>query len=39
LKDPISLSEQQIQTFEKLYQVDARPIQSIGDRQIELHEG
>jgi carbonic anhydrase len=38
LKAPISLSEQQITTFEKLYQVDARPIQSINSRKIELHE-
>jgi carbonic anhydrase len=38
LKAPIFLSEQQIQTFERFYRVDARPIQSIGDRKIELHE-
>ncbi len=38
LKTPIYLSAQQIQTFEKLYQVDARPIQPIGDRKIEFQE-
>jgi carbonic anhydrase len=34
----ISLSDRQINTFKKLYQVDARPIQPIGDRKIELQE-
>jgi carbonic anhydrase len=38
LTSPISLSEQQINTFEKLYQVDARPIQPIGDRKVELQD-
>jgi carbonic anhydrase len=32
----ISLSPKQIAIFKKLYPVDARPIQPIGDRQIEL---
>jgi carbonic anhydrase len=32
----ISLSSKQIAIFKKLYPVDARPIQPIGDRQIEL---
>jgi carbonic anhydrase len=38
LKTSISLPEQQINAFEKLYQVDARPIQPIGNRKIELQE-
>jgi carbonic anhydrase len=32
----ISLSPKQIATFERLYPVNARPIQPIGDRKIEL---
>jgi carbonic anhydrase len=32
------LSAKQIQTFENLYQVDARPIQPIGNRKIELQD-
>lgn len=37
-KTPIYLSAKQIQTFENLYQVDARPIQPIGNRKIELQD-
>ncbi|MBD2176102.1 carbonic anhydrase family protein [Pseudanabaena sp. FACHB-1998] len=35
--EPITISEEQIQEFQKLYQVDARPIQSSNSRLIKLH--
>jgi carbonic anhydrase len=35
--EPITVSEEQIETFTKLYQVDARPIQPINGRAIKLH--
>jgi carbonic anhydrase len=38
LTTAISLSPKQIAIFEKLYPVDARPIQPIGDRKIELQD-
>ncbi len=34
---PISISDRQVRQFEQIYQVDARPIQPINNRQIELH--
>jgi carbonic anhydrase len=37
LVEPISVSKQQIATFEKLYQVDARPLQPVNGRKVELH--
>lgn len=38
LAEPIQVSEEQIATFESLYQVNARPIQPINGRIIELHK-
>ena len=38
LKEPVTLSPDQISTFADLYQVNARPVQSISDRKIELHQ-
>lgn len=35
--EPITVSAEQIAAFEKLYQVDARPLQPLNDRVIELH--
>lgn len=37
LDDPIQASEAQIQAFERLYPVNARPIQSTNGRQVEHH--
>jgi carbonic anhydrase len=37
LTAPISVSDNQIHQFEQIYHADARPIQSINNRQIELH--
>ncbi|MBD2362697.1 carbonic anhydrase family protein [Anabaena minutissima FACHB-250] len=37
LVEPITVSNEQITTFQKLYQVNARPIQPINGRIIELH--
>ncbi len=37
LAEPITVSEQEIGTFQKLYQVNARPIQPTNGRIIELH--
>jgi carbonic anhydrase len=37
LVEPISVSKQQIATFEQLYQVDARPLQPVNGRRVELH--
>lgn len=36
LTTAISLSQRQIDRFKELYQIDARPLQPLGDRQIEL---
>lgn len=38
LAEPIYVSEEQIDTFESLYQVNARPVQPTNGRIIELHE-
>lgn len=38
LQEPVQVSEEQIDTFEALYQVDARPTQPTNGRIIELHE-
>lgn len=38
LQEPIQVSEEQIDVFEALYQVDARPVQPTNGRIIELHE-
>jgi carbonic anhydrase len=35
--EPVTISEEQIEAFEKLYQVDARPIQPINGRSVQLH--
>jgi carbonic anhydrase len=35
--EPMTISEEQIEAFEKLYQVDARPIQPINGRSVQLH--
>jgi len=37
LVEPMTVSEEQIATFAKIYQVDARPIQPTNGRSIELH--
>lgn len=37
LTEPITISEEQIKQFQKLYQVNARPIQSLNRRLIQLH--
>lgn len=37
LVEPITVSEEQIEAFEKIYQVDARPIQPTNSRIIQLH--
>lgn len=37
LTTPIQFSEQQIEAFETLYPVNARPIQATHDRRIEVH--
>lgn len=38
LKEPIQVSEEQIDAFEAIYQVNARPVQPTNGRMIELHE-
>lgn len=38
LAEPIQVSEDQIAAFERLYQVNARPIQPTNGRTIEFHE-
>ena len=35
--EPMTISEEQIESFEKIYQVDARPIQPINSRSAQLH--
>jgi len=35
--EPITVSEEQIATFTKIYQVDARPLQPINNRVVLLH--
>ena len=35
--DPITVSEEQIETFSNIYQVDARPLQPINGRTVQLH--
>jgi carbonic anhydrase len=35
--EPMTVSEEQIEAFEKFYQVDARPLQPTNDREILLH--
>jgi carbonic anhydrase len=37
MTEPITLSPAQIQTFEKYYPIDARPLQPTNARKIELH--
>jgi len=37
LVEPMTVSEEQIEAFTKIYQVDARPIQPTNSRAIELH--
>jgi len=37
LVEPMTVSEEQIETFTNMYPVDARPIQPINGRTIELH--
>ncbi|UKO99961.1 carbonic anhydrase [Nostoc sp. UHCC 0870] len=37
LVEPITVSKEEISTFQKLYQVNARPIQPVNGRVIELH--
>lgn len=35
--EPITVSEDQIETFANIYQVDARPLQPINGRTVQLH--
>jgi carbonic anhydrase len=35
--EPMTISEEQIEAFEKFYQVDARPLQPINNRKVLLH--
>jgi carbonic anhydrase len=35
--EPITASEEQIAAFTKIYQVDARPIQPVNSRTVEVH--
>jgi carbonic anhydrase len=37
LLEPMTISEEQIEAFQKLYQVNARPIQSTNGRTVQLH--
>ncbi|MEA5567222.1 carbonic anhydrase family protein [Anabaena sp. UHCC 0399] len=37
LVEPITVSKEEISIFQKLYQVNARPIQPVNGRVIELH--
>lgn len=37
LVEPMTISEEQIEAFEKIYQVDARPLQPINGRTVQLH--
>lgn len=37
LAEPVQVSERQVETFANLYPVNARPVQSVNGRQIELH--
>ncbi|MBD2420471.1 carbonic anhydrase family protein [Anabaena cylindrica FACHB-243] len=37
LAEPIQVSEEQIEAFQNLYQVNARPVQPINGRRIEFH--
>jgi len=37
LVEPTTVSEEQIETFEKIYQVDARPLQFTNQRTVQLH--
>lgn len=37
LVEPMTVSEEQVETFAKIYQVDARPIQPTNGRTIALH--
>ncbi len=38
LTKPIQVSEEQIEAFQSLYQVNARPVQPVNGRRIEFHE-
>ena len=38
LVEPMTVSEEQINEFEKIYQVDARPVKPTNGRIIELHD-
>ncbi len=35
--EPITISQEQVETFAQIYQVDARPLQSINGRTVQLH--
>ena len=39
MTEPIEVSKEQIDAFEKLYPVNARPIQATNRRRVELHPG
>ncbi len=38
LTEPIQVSEEQLDAFEKLYDVNARPIQPTNGRVIKFHD-
>ncbi|OIP78279.1 MAG: carbonate dehydratase [Oscillatoriales cyanobacterium CG2_30_44_21] len=35
--EPVTISNEQIEVFEQVFQVDARPVQSLNNRTIQLH--
>jgi carbonic anhydrase len=35
--EPITVSKEQVETFAKIYQVDARPLQPVNGRTVQLH--
>ena len=38
LSEPITVSAEQVDAFASLYQVNARPVQDVNGRQVNLHE-
>jgi carbonic anhydrase len=38
LKQPVELSPQQIAAFHKLYKMNARPVQPLNGRTVEVSE-
>jgi carbonic anhydrase len=38
LKQPVELSKKQIAAFQKLYKMNARPVQALNGRLVEVSE-